>query len=117
MALLDSHYPLGQHNTFRFEATARYAAHVRTPKDIPAALADPRVQGLPVLVLGGGSNVVLTRDFDGLVLLMEIPGITTAGRRSMVAKSTPLPQAAVSRGTAWSHTPSPMACLDWKISR
>ena len=77
MALLDSHYPLGQHNTFRFEATARYAAHVRTPKDIPAALADPRVQGLPVLVLGGGSNVVLTRDFDGLVLLMEIPGITT----------------------------------------
>ena len=77
MALLDTHYPLGQHNTFRFEAAARYAAHVRTPDDIPAALADPRVQGLPVLVLGGGSNVVLTRDFDGLVLLMEIPGIAT----------------------------------------
>jgi UDP-N-acetylmuramate dehydrogenase len=77
MALLDTHYPLGRHNTFRFEAAARYAAHVRTPEDIPAALADPRVQGLPVLVLGGGSNVVLTRDFDGLVLLMEIPGITT----------------------------------------
>ncbi|ATG19078.1 UDP-N-acetylenolpyruvoylglucosamine reductase [Ralstonia pickettii] len=75
MALLDTHYPLGRHNTFRFEARARYAAHVRTPGDIPAALADPRVHGLPVLVLGGGSNVVLTRDFDGLVLLMEIPGI------------------------------------------
>ena len=32
MALLDTHYPLGQHNTFRFEATARYAAHVRNSK-------------------------------------------------------------------------------------
>ncbi|CAJ0774731.1 UDP-N-acetylenolpyruvoylglucosamine reductase [Ralstonia condita] len=78
MASLDTHYPLGRHNTFRFEAAARYATHVRTPEDIPAALDDPRVRGLPVLVLGGGSNVVLTRDFDGLVLLMEIPGVTVA---------------------------------------
>ncbi|WP_275760325.1 UDP-N-acetylmuramate dehydrogenase [Ralstonia pseudosolanacearum] len=75
MALLDPHYPLGRHNTFRFEAAARYAAHVRAPQDIAEALTDPRARGLPVLVLGGGSNIVLTRDFDGLVLLMEIPGV------------------------------------------
>ena len=30
---------------------------------------------MPRLVLGGGSNVLLTRDFDGCVLKIEIPGV------------------------------------------
>ncbi|AOY92828.1 UDP-N-acetylenolpyruvoylglucosamine reductase [Cupriavidus sp. USMAA2-4] len=76
MADLHEFYPLRRHNTFGFDVRARFAAHVRSEDDLVAALADPRVAGLPVLVLGGGSNVVLTADLQALVLLMEIPGFS-----------------------------------------
>ncbi|WP_416049628.1 UDP-N-acetylmuramate dehydrogenase [Cupriavidus basilensis] len=71
-------YPLRRHNTFGFDVRARFAAHVRSEADLLAALADPRAHGLPLVVLGGGSNVVLTQDLDALVLLMEIPGYAVA---------------------------------------
>ncbi|SOY49628.1 UDP-N-acetylmuramate dehydrogenase [Cupriavidus taiwanensis] len=74
MADFHEFYPLRRHNTFGFDARARFAVHVRSEADLSAALADPRAEGLPLVVLGGGSNVVLTGDLDALVLLMEIPG-------------------------------------------
>ena len=74
MADFHEFYPLRRHNTFGFDARARFAVHVRSETDLIAALADPRAAGLPLVVLGGGSNVVLTGDLDALVLLMEIPG-------------------------------------------
>jgi UDP-N-acetylmuramate dehydrogenase len=78
MADFHEFYPLRRHNTFGFDARARFAVPVRSEADLSAALADPRASGLPVVVLGGGSNVVLTGDLDALVLLMEIPGYTVA---------------------------------------
>ncbi|SDC26348.1 UDP-N-acetylmuramate dehydrogenase [Cupriavidus sp. YR651] len=74
MADFHEFYPLRRHNTFGFDVRARLAAHIRSESDLVAALADPRASTLPVVVLGGGSNVVLTGDLDALVLLMEIPG-------------------------------------------
>ena len=71
-------YPLRRHNTFGFDACARFAAPIRSEAELVAALGDPRAAGLPVVVLGGGSNVVLTRDLDALVLLMQIPGYDVA---------------------------------------
>ena len=40
----------------------------------PAQLADPLAAKTPRFILGGGSNLVLTGDFDGLMLHMAIPG-------------------------------------------
>ena len=40
----------------------------------PGQLAAPDMAGQPRFILGGGSNLVLTGDFDGLVLHMAIPG-------------------------------------------
>ncbi|MBB2915923.1 UDP-N-acetylmuramate dehydrogenase [Cupriavidus alkaliphilus] len=74
MADFHEFYPLRRHNTFGFDAHARFAVQVRSETDLVTALADPRAEGLPLVVLGGGSNVVLTGDLDALVLLMEIPG-------------------------------------------
>jgi len=59
--------------TFGIEATARYYASFADAGALPALLEAGA--GLPLLVLGGGSNVLLTRDFDGLVLRNEIGGI------------------------------------------
>lgn len=74
MADFHEFYPLRTHNTFGFDAHARLAAHICSESDLVDALRDARIAGMPVVVLGGGSNVVLTGDLDACVLLMEIPG-------------------------------------------
>jgi UDP-N-acetylmuramate dehydrogenase len=72
-------YPLAAHNTFGFAVRARFAVRVESPAGLVAALADPRATGLARLTLGGGSNVVLSRDVDALVLLMAIRGRALVG--------------------------------------
>src|SRR6187431_416337 len=62
-------------NTFGVESSAALFARVRSLEDLERVLTDRRVAGIPMLVLGGGSNVLFTQDFDGLVLKVEIPGI------------------------------------------
>ncbi|MGG1944745.1 UDP-N-acetylmuramate dehydrogenase [Trinickia sp. NRRL B-1857] len=65
---------LRAYNTFGFDARARWFCRIETPDQFVAALGDPRLRGAPHLVLGGGSNVVLTRDFDGVVLHVALAG-------------------------------------------
>ncbi|MFP6556816.1 UDP-N-acetylmuramate dehydrogenase [Paraburkholderia sp. B3] len=67
-------YPLRAHNTFGFDVRARLACRIDTEAALTEAARDPRAAGLATLVLGGGSNIVLTRDFDGLVLLVALRG-------------------------------------------
>jgi UDP-N-acetylmuramate dehydrogenase len=69
-----SDYPLLAHNTFGFDVRAKYAVRLTEEAQIPALARDARLSGLPQLVLGGGSNVVLTRNFDGVALLVELRG-------------------------------------------
>ena len=44
------------------------------PQDVQELLASSESQSNTVLILGGGSNVLLTRDYNGLVLKNDIPG-------------------------------------------
>jgi UDP-N-acetylmuramate dehydrogenase len=67
-------YPLKAHNTFGFDVRARLACRIEREEQLLRALRDPCAEGLATLVLGGGSNVVLSRDFDGLVLLIALRG-------------------------------------------
>ncbi|OAJ57405.1 UDP-N-acetylmuramate dehydrogenase [Paraburkholderia ginsengiterrae] len=73
-AALITGYPLKAHNTFGFDVRAQFACRIEHEAQLMAAVRDPRVAGLPRLVLGGGSNVVLTGDFAGLVLLVALQG-------------------------------------------
>lgn len=61
-------------NTFGIDARASHYLRVTSIDALRAALADPVLAALPRLVLGGGSNIVLTGDFKGLVLHMAIMG-------------------------------------------
>jgi UDP-N-acetylmuramate dehydrogenase len=71
---------LRSYNTFGIDAKARYFGHVRNVEDlqhlpalVPMAIGiKPR---LPLLILGGGSNLLLMDDFEGLVLKVDIKGI------------------------------------------
>ncbi|MEW5838488.1 MAG: UDP-N-acetylmuramate dehydrogenase [Pseudomonadota bacterium] len=71
--------PLRDLNTFRVDARARYLLTLETPEDIPAFLADERFHGLPRLILGGGSNLLLRDDFPGVVLHVAFKGVELLG--------------------------------------
>jgi UDP-N-acetylmuramate dehydrogenase len=66
-------------NSFGVEARARWFCRVRSVEDLAALAAEPKLAGAPRLLLGGGSNLLLTRDFDGLVIKVEVPGLRDLG--------------------------------------
>jgi UDP-N-acetylmuramate dehydrogenase len=62
-------------NTFGIEAQAKYMAFVRNTEELIAICEDKLFKQENRLILGGGSNMLLTKDFNGLVVKMDIPGI------------------------------------------
>ena len=62
-------------NTFHIDASAKYFAEVKTFDDIAALQREKIFKENKKLVLGGGSNMLLTKDYDGLVVKISIPGI------------------------------------------
>lgn len=66
---------LKPYNTFRIDAHARYLVEINHADDINTLLQLTDFVGLPKLILGGGSNVLLCHDFNGLVIKMNIQGI------------------------------------------
>jgi len=67
-------------NTFGIESQAKYFAEIRSAADLRELAADARFSGEKKLVLGGGSNILLTGDFDGLVVKNAIPGLEVVSR-------------------------------------
>ena len=64
------------YNTFHVPARAAHLARFRSLDELRELLSAPELKDLPRLVMGGGSNMLFTRDWPGLVLLNEIEGIT-----------------------------------------
>lgn len=62
-------------NTFGVEAIANYFSEVNSEQELSKIFEDERVKDLPLLVLGGGSNILFTKNFNGLVLHIKIGGI------------------------------------------
>ena len=73
---IQHNFPLQSLNTFRIAAGASHYLRVTDELQLHAALADPTLAALPRLVLGGGSNILLTGDFSGLVLHIALAGRT-----------------------------------------
>ena len=62
-------------NTFGIDVRARYFAAIADVEELQALQAEPLYRRTPRLVLGGGSNVLFTRDVDALVIHNAIRGI------------------------------------------
>jgi UDP-N-acetylmuramate dehydrogenase len=73
-------YSLKRHNTFGLEAKARYFVAAHSEEELRAALLAPEFAGLPRLILGGGSNLLLARDFPGVVIHVALTGKSVVGR-------------------------------------
>jgi len=66
-------------NSLAIEARAKFLARVTDVRALARLRDDPLLRDLPRLVLGGGTNVVFSGDFDGLVIQPAIPGVRDAG--------------------------------------
>jgi len=74
MIALKENVSLRHLNTFGVEAHARYFAEVNSLEELYTLSQHPVFRDERRLILGGGSNVLLTRDFDGLVVHVGIKG-------------------------------------------
>ncbi len=66
---------LANRNTLRVDARARLLAEIRDAGKLPELLDFPAVRNGRLLVLGEGSNLLFTGDFDGTVLVMATRGV------------------------------------------
>lgn len=67
---------LKPYNTFAIDVKARMFVRVKDLSALREILKDPRIHGQEILILGGGSNLLLTRDVEGVVLHIDFGEIT-----------------------------------------
>ena len=72
-------FSLRPYNTFGIDAKTHAYLHVTSNDMLSAVKNDFALAALPKLVLGEGSNLLLTRDFEGLVLHMGTAGVEIVG--------------------------------------
>ena len=69
--------PLADYSTMRLGGPAKFLQSITEAGEIPTALAWAKKQGVPVIMIGGGSNIVWKDSgFDGLVLVNKIKGFS-----------------------------------------
>lgn len=62
-------------NTFGIDVKAKYFVRITSIQDLQQLIKTEIYQNERRLALGGGSNVLFTRDFDGLIIQIDIKGI------------------------------------------
>ena len=86
MYSLQEDISLKPYNTFGIDVKAHFFAEIFNEEDLGELSRQPVFADNKVLVLGGGSNMLFTEDYNGLVLKVSIPGIEADhfGNRVMV---------------------------------
>jgi UDP-N-acetylmuramate dehydrogenase len=72
--IYQSHVSLQAFTTFGIAASARFYLRVTEVTQLQLLNQIPELTDVPRLVLGGGSNLILTSDFPGLVLHIALMG-------------------------------------------
>jgi UDP-N-acetylmuramate dehydrogenase len=75
MILIEENYPLKSLNTFGINAHARFFAEATTPEDMKTVISIFKDNEQPKLIMGGGSNLLFTSDFNGVIYYPSIKGI------------------------------------------
>lgn len=82
MIAVQKDFPLLQLNTFKIEANAGCYVELKDLSEIREFLASDQSGTRPRLILGGGSNVLFTKDFDGIIIRPIIKGIEKISENS-----------------------------------
>lgn len=92
---LREHVALGPLTTLGVGGAARYFVEARSEAEVIEALDWAAARGMPLRVLGGGSNLVVAdAGFDGLVLAVGLRGIRLSSDRGDATMT-------VGAGEAW----------------
>ncbi len=71
---IKKNFSLKNYNTFGIEIYADFFVSVSSVNEIKEALIFQKNNNLPLLILGGGSNILFTQPFKGLVLHINLLG-------------------------------------------
>ena len=70
----ERNYSLKEHNTFGIDAKCRRFIEFEDDEEAFEVAEILRKSALPYIIIGGGSNLLLTKDFDGIVVRSGIKG-------------------------------------------
>jgi UDP-N-acetylmuramate dehydrogenase len=77
MITIQENVDLLPYNTFKIKALAKYFTVINSIEEAKALLESEIFRKNKFLILGGGSNILLTQDFKGIVVKNNIKGIQT----------------------------------------
>jgi UDP-N-acetylmuramate dehydrogenase len=100
---VSQHVPLRAFNTFGIDAQADAYLPIESAAQLAALREDPVLARLPRLVMGGGSNILLTADFHGIVLHSRSRGI------AIVSQDVDTVYLRAAGGESW------QALVDWTL--
>jgi len=98
-------FPLKSRNTFGLDVSSRCFVEANTTDKISFSLNYASYYNLPVLILGGGSNTLFTKNYEGLIIHPSIQGIDVI---EDLSDSTVI---RVGAGVNWDFL------VDWCVSR
>lgn len=73
--LIQQNVSLKPYHTFGIDVNAKYFAEVKNEAELKEVLNSTIAKGAQLLILGGGSNLLFTKDFNGLVIKISFLGI------------------------------------------
>ena len=79
---IESGVSLKPYNSFGLPAVAHTLVRVAGDADVRRVVDHPRLGRAPKFVLGGGSNIILTRDMPQIVLKVEVKGMRLVAERA-----------------------------------
>jgi UDP-N-acetylmuramate dehydrogenase len=79
---IESGVSLKPYNTFGLPAVARTLVRVASDADVRRVVDHPQLGTAPKFVLGGGSNIILTKDMPQVVIKVEVRGMRLVEERA-----------------------------------
>jgi UDP-N-acetylmuramate dehydrogenase len=79
---IDAGVSLKTYNTFGLPAVAHTLVRISSDADVRRVVDDPVLGRAPKFILGGGSNIILTRDMPQVVLKIEVKGMRIVEERA-----------------------------------
>ena len=73
---IEQNISLLPYNTFHIDVAAKYFTEVKSENDFNELLHEEKFQSEQKLILGGGSNILFTKNFDGIVVKNSFTGIS-----------------------------------------
>ncbi|MDG1148123.1 MAG: UDP-N-acetylmuramate dehydrogenase [Crocinitomicaceae bacterium] len=104
--MISTNVNLKEHNTFGISVNSSRFATFTSVDDLTQVLA--KREDSKLLILGGGSNILFTKDFDGLVLKNEIKGF------EIIHQDNDIVQIKVGAGEVWHDFV--MKCIDLRFA-